>query len=290
MKNASFNLSCRAKSWAAALLLLLLAAPAAMAQTTLTVAEGKVLLLRGTGTFILAAGARLDTGDMLATEAKGQAQIEFTDGLMLNLGPDSKLYLQEVSGAAGKPVDVALAVGWLKVALPAGAKPDARSLRATLPGLTVESSDATLVLHASAGLDELFVEGGTVKTSEVARDGSVGKSLVAKGSDYAARKEGQAPALARPPQTFLGALPRHFTDKLPVQLAKLKDAKREPVRDHDTTYAEAEAWLRANAIVRTGLVARYQPLLKDPQFKSGLAANIADLPDWERLLGAAKKK
>src|SRR5476649_2774335 len=151
--------------------LLSCAAAPAWAQTaaTLTFIDGKVSLLRGTSTFTVAAGAKIGDGDMLETGAKSQAQLEFSDGLILNLGPEARLYL--LPQAAGAAADYALASGWMKAAIPAGRKGEARALRYILPGLIVETSDATLVLHASTGLDEVFVESGAAKVAELSRDG-----------------------------------------------------------------------------------------------------------------------
>jgi FecR-like protein len=260
----------------------------AQAGATLTVADGKPLLLRGAATFSVVAGARLDAGDMLETGAGGQAQLEFADGLILNLGPDSKLYL--LPQVSGKPMDVALAAGWLKAAIPAGRKGEARNLRYLLPGFEIETSDATVVLHAAMGLSEVFAENGSIKVSEVARDGTPGKTLTAKGSDYASRQEEQAATVARPPTTFLAGMPRNYRDNLPPLVAKAKIPPPEPVRDHDTSYAEAKAWLNADAPVRNGLVARYQARSRDTEFRSGLAAEMNLHPEWERVLGAKGAK
>ncbi len=273
---------------------LLCAVSPVLAQTaaTLTFIDGKVTLLRGTSTFTAAAGSKISAGDMLETAAKGQAQLEFADGLVLNLGPEARLYL--LPQTAGAVADYALATGWMKAAIPAGRKGDGSALRYILPGLTVETTDATLVLHASAGLDEVFVESGSAKLTELSRDGLSDKSLAAKGSDYVSRKADQTAALGRPPQAFLGGMPRHFMDNLPALIAKLKGAAPDPARDHDTTYAEARAWLNGNALVRAALVARYQPRTKDAEFKSGLTTDMAMHPEWERALvggkAPAKKK
>jgi hypothetical protein len=283
------NTVVRLRRWARLTLLLpmlCMAAPA-LAQTvaTLTFADGKVGLLRGTATFTVAAGVKIEAGDMIDTGAKSQAQLEFGDGLILNLGAESRLYL--LPAGTGASADFALAAGWMKAAIAAGHKLDSHPSRYILPGLTVETAEATVVLHAAPGFDEFFVESGTVKTTEIAHDGSFGKSFAAKGGDYVSRKDGQAATPGRAPQTFLGGMPAHFRDNLPSMIAKVKTA-REPARDHDTTYAEAQAWLNANALVRPALAARYQTRAKDAEFRAGLVADMSMHPEWERSLGGAK--
>jgi hypothetical protein len=278
-----------ARQWFAQCLFvgLLFAAGPAMAQSaTLSYAEGAITLLRGPATYTAATGARLDAGDMIQTGPKGQAQLEFADGLILNLGADSKLYLL-AAGGPGKPMQFALAEGWLKAAMPAKRKGDARPLEYLLPAVTVETADATLVLHATADTAEVFDESGSAKISETAHDGTAGKSITTKASDYASRKGEEPLAAGRPLQAFLTGMPRHYRDNLPPLAAKVKEA-REPVRDHDTSYAEAKAWLNGNALVRAGLAARYQPRVKDTEFHDGLVADMSLHPEWERMLGGAK--
>jgi hypothetical protein len=272
-------------------LCLLCLATSAMAQSTasLSFAEGKVLLLRGAVTYGMEAGVKLETGDMLETEVKSQAQVEFADGLILNLGPQSKLYLLSATPAAGKPVVVALASGWLKAAVPSGRKGAARELQYLLPTLEVDTKDATVVLHAASPVDEAFIESGAATAAQVAPDGAKGQALALKGGDYVSLKEG-AVAIGRPPAGFFSGVPRHYMDNLPALYAKVKDMQREPAREHDTTYAEVGVWLRASKTVRQGLLSRYQSRVKDPEFHGGLIANLSAHPEWERVVGAAKKK
>ena len=253
----------------------------AQSAATLSIAEGQVNFLRGTATYRAAAGVKLAPGDMIETGPKSQAQIEFGDRLVLNVGAESKLYLLPL--AAGKTPDYALAAGWLKAA-PMG-KGDARELRFLLPGVTLDTSDATLVMHTDAGLDEVFVESGALKATETAHDGAFGKVLSAKGSDYLSRREDQAAALGRPTKLFLDGMPRQYRDNLPLLAAKVKAPAREPAADHDSSFTEVQAWLDANALIRAGLVQRYLPRLKDAEFKAGIVASMATHPEWEQVAG-----
>jgi hypothetical protein len=160
------------------------------------------------------------------------------------------------------------------------------------PGMEVNTKDAIVVMHAASAADEVFIESGAATVEQIAPDGSAEKtsSLTVKGGDYVSRKEGQPAAVARPPAGFFGTVPRHYMDNLPALYPKVKELQREPLREHDTTYAEAEVWLKANKIVRQGLVVRYQARAKDPEFRNALLANISAHPEWERVVGTAKKK
>jgi hypothetical protein len=144
-------------------------------------------------------------------------------------------------------------------------------------------------MHAAAPTDEVFVESGAVGASDLNGEGIKGTAIAAKGGEYIGLKD-NAITLGRPPTGFFGSVPKYYMDNLPNLYAKVKDVQREPVREHDTTYAEAAAWLNANKTVRHGLVARYQPRLKDAEFRTGIAASMSTHPEWEKVLDSAKKK
>src|SRR5215472_11332785 len=67
--------------------LLVCAGASASAQTSgiVAAAEGGVVLVRGTTTYTATPGVAVRAGDMLAADPKGQVQIEFDDGAILNL-------------------------------------------------------------------------------------------------------------------------------------------------------------------------------------------------------------
>ena len=84
--------------WKAALWLCWLACtPLAWAATplaTVTIADGEAVLIRGAMRYQLAEGVRLAKDDIVETSAKGRLlRIEFSDGLILDLGPESRAIL-----------------------------------------------------------------------------------------------------------------------------------------------------------------------------------------------------
>jgi hypothetical protein len=285
MKTAA-SFPCR---WLVLCLFSVVALPvAAQNVASLSYTEGKVFLLRGAATYNLETGVKLGAGDMLETADKSQAQIEFADGMILNIGPKSRLYLLNVTPTGGSSM-VALASGWLKAALPPKGKGAAREMQYLLPTMEIDTKDATLVMHAASPVDEVFVESGAATVGELNADGLKGAATAAKGGDYVVVRDTTV-TTGRPPAGFFGGVPKYYMDNLPNLYAKVKDAQREPARDHDTTYAEAAVWLNANKTVRRGLVARYQARLKDPEFRAGIAATMNAHPEWEKLLDSAKKK
>src|SRR5216117_2420528 len=111
---------------------LLGACASAFAQTagTLTLAEGSVELIRGATLYTATQGVRLGDGDILSIDPKGQAQIEFLDGAILNLSQGARAMLTNIaSGRRGQSevaVLSALAGFFLGELCPAGQYRDLR--------------------------------------------------------------------------------------------------------------------------------------------------------------------
>src|SRR6266581_4302807 len=165
---------------------LLAACASAYAQTagTLTLAEGRVQLIRGATLYSATQGVRLGDGDILSIDPKGQAQIEFQDGAILNLS------------------------------------------------------------------------------------------------------QGEQPATlsSRPSAEFLKNMPRQFRDDLPVLLERFKSRRSEPKREHEVTYAEVEAWLKAGSAIRRNFVKRFEGRSKDSEFRRKLIENLREHPEWDKVL------
>ena len=264
--------------------LLFFASAPALGQTvgTLTVAEGRIELVRGTTTYAAAQGVTLQNGDMLATEPKGQAQIEFDDGTILNLSRGSRALLlgpQSASGEAG----VALYAGWVKFSRTKAAK--AKPYRYLMPAARVSTAGATGVLRVGEDSSEIFIESGAARFVELSKGGTSGAGRDVKGSEYLVRRPGQALAASpRPSADFIKSMPGYFRDDLPVFISRAKGRKAEPAREHEATYAEVEVWLKASAPIRKPLVARFQSRAKDSQFRSKLIENLAQHPEWDPIL------
>src|ERR1700742_2733816 len=112
----------------AAILLALLPVPAAAPAPgvgSLTLLEGSVRVIRGVNVLKGVEGMRLRQGDILESSDAGFAQLEFTGGAVIALGPASRLYIVRHNGdkaAAGKDAaELALLTGWLKAESAAGA-------------------------------------------------------------------------------------------------------------------------------------------------------------------------
>ena len=266
-----------------AALLICVSAPAS-AQTigTLTVAEGGIVLVRGAATYSAAPGVALHNGDMLAVDPKGQAQIEFQDGAILNLARGCRAYLLAAQGAGGEP-GVALQSGWAKFTRAKAAK--GPPYRYIMPLARLSTPGATGVLRLSDDSNDLFIETGASRIVELSRAGSAGSGRDLKGGEFIVRRDGQPLSIApRPSGDFVKAMPPYFRDDLAAFLPRLRNRSADPKREHDATYAEVEPWLKASLPLRRNLVERFRGRAKDPQFRAKLLENLAAHPEWDPVL------
>jgi hypothetical protein len=263
---------------------LICASASALGQTvgTLTVAEGGLQLVRGATTYSAAQGVALQNGDMLAPGPKGQAQIEFEDGAILNLTRGSRAWLLGPQGAGGE-VWVALQPGWAKFTWTKA--PKGRPYRYIMPLASLSAARGAGVLRIGEGSSEAFIESGAARLVELSRAGSPGGGRDLKGGEFAVRSATQPLTVApRPSAEFIKAMPGYFRDDLPAFLPRAKGGKIELTREHDATYAEVEPWLKASAPIRRPLVERFRSRAKDPQFRGKLIENLAAHPEWDRIL------
>lgn len=253
-----------------------------------TVAEGGPLLVRGTTTYTVGQGVPVHNGDMLAADAKGQIQIEFDDGAILNLSRGARAFLLAGQGAGGEP-GVALYSGWVKFTRAKAAK--GKTYRYTLPLARLSTAGATGVLRAGADGSDVFIESGAARLVELLRNGSAGAGRDFKGGEFVVRRDGQPLAVAaRPSADFIKAMPAYFKDDLPAFLPRVRNKGAEPKREREATYEEVEPWLKASLPVRRGLAERFQSRAKDGQFRSRLVENLAAHPEWDPILFPEKYK
>jgi hypothetical protein len=264
-------------------LLICVSAPA-LGQTVgvLTVAEGGVELVRAAATYTAIQGVTVQNGDMLAVDAKGQAQIGFEDGSILNLARGTRALLLAAQGANGEP-GVALQAGWIKFTRAKAAK--GKPYRYAAPLARLSTPGATGVLRIGTDSTELFIESGAARFVELSKGGSPGAGRDIKGGEFVVRREGQPLAVAsRPSPDFVKAMPGYFRDDLPAFLPRVRNRNVEPRREHDATYAEVESWLKAAPPTRRTMVERFHQRARDPQFRSKLIENLAAHPEWDPVL------
>jgi hypothetical protein len=256
-----------------------------------TLMEGSLRVVRGTAVMQGAEGMRLRQGDILESSDKGFVQLEFTSGGVVALGPASRLYVFRQSanrsgGKAGSEVttELILLSGWLK----GESSANAGAYRYESPMLAATSGNGTVVVHAYDSGSDIFVESGWAAIGEVSPDGSSRQSSPAKAGQFFSRRSGRLTSASRPDATFLDAMPRPFRDTLPARLAQFASKSVEPKIDHPVTYAELQPWLKMPPAWRRGFVDRFEPRLKDPEFRKQLEAHVAEYPEWDAVLHPEK--
>jgi hypothetical protein len=263
----------------------------AQALAMVTLVEDQAALLRSSGRFALAAGVRLQAGDVVEVAEKGLVQIGFADGSKLSLGPQSRFHIAALAGsgagtaargAKGAPVsDFYLLQGWSKFALARSATP----LRVTTPLFGLGTAEAIAVLHVGSEEASLFVEKGELRLSEgFVKATATSAVSVRAGQFYLRKGDERGTLLPRPAPAFVAAMPRHYQDNLPEGLAKHKEREVAPRRLGDLSYADVEAWLKGPPELRRPMMQRLRSHAREPQFRKALIANLSFHPEWDRIL------
>lgn len=248
--------------------LLSVALPASAQRARLTHAEAPAQLIRKTAVYDAPAGTALHPGDLIGTGPRS-VQLEWPAGVLLALGPDSLLLVDD---AAAFPA-VTLVRGWAKVT--------AGRLNVAAGPLSVAAAGSG-ILHVAADTAELFVEQGSFAAAVPDRPAPGGPVQVGR-EHYAVfpAPQGLQPA-GRPPRPFVAAMPRGFFDPLVAVGARVKPA--EPVLLREANAADVARWNDAAASVRRQLATRFAPRLADPTFRAAAASALAQQPEWRQAL------
>lgn len=274
---------------ALALLLLPVLQPLAVAQeiATLTMVEAPLRIIRGTSVLKGAEGVRLHGGDILESGPGGFVQVEFVGGTVAAVGPSTRVFLLRAPG--GKRGDAAtsqlvLLTGWLKGETGA----NAGTYCYASPQLAATTRGGTVVLHADGAGAEVFVESGAALIAKVGPQGQLSQPAEEKGGTFLSRRAGKAVISSpRPDAAFVDGVPRPFRDTLPSRLARFPKSVP-PKRDHEVSYAEIQVWLTMPSGWRRGFVERFQPRLRDAEFRKELDAHVKDHPEWDPILHPEK--
>ncbi len=273
-----------------ALLLLPALAVAAEHVATVTMLEGNAALLRGVARYALAEGVRLDNGDVLESGDKALVQVEFTDGTLIALGPKTRLMVMSYPKGRGRGGgELFLLSGWLKVER---ARPEPPVIgKITTPLMEVGIASTAAVMNNTGAEAAMFVETGEAKVAQIGMGGRTEDPVRLKSSQfYSCKREQRCTVAPRPARAFLEGIPRSFTDTLPSRLVKFKERVVAPKRVTDFTYEEVEAWINSTPAVRRAAVNRWRAKASDPAFRSAIAANMREHPEWDRVLYPDKYK
>jgi hypothetical protein len=251
-------------------------AAAAAPQAIVTILDGEAALIRGAQRFAIGEGMRLRGDDIVhTTPAARLTRVEFTDGSVLDLGPDTRLMI-----AARGPRLGYVAQGWAKLAAPKGGGDAALGS----PSLGLSNLEGSAVLRVAPDHSVAYLESGQVHWQDRRDAAPAPASPLREGHAALLRGADAAQVAARPPADWLKDLPRAFADSLP-QRARMFQAKLvEPAGPSRPAYAELAPWLHAEPAVRQGLAQRFVPLAQDKPFRAALVAEMKQHPEWDRVL------
>jgi hypothetical protein len=275
-------------------LLLLPFPPAVQTIGSVTLLEGPLQVVRGTSVLEGAEGMRLRQGDIIESSGRGFVQLEFVGGTIVALGPSSRLYIfrhrvGHSGGQAGDDAvgaDLVLLSGWLK----GESNSKAGSFRYESPILAATTGNGAVVVHGYESGCDVFVESGSATIDEVYPDGSSHEPRAAKAGQFLSRRTGKTLAVSsRLSSAFIDAMPRQFRDALPSRLAKFAGKSVEPKTDHQVSYVEIQPWLTMPSAWRRGFAERFEPRLKDPEFRKQLEVHLAEYPEWDAILHPEKR-
>jgi hypothetical protein len=265
----------------ALLALLACALPAHAQRALLTHADAPATLIRKTTLFDAPAGTTLNPGDVIGT-GTGAAQFELAGGVLVALGPDSRVLL----GNAGAAPLLTLLRGWVKVQATGAAS--GLSLNAGTLGVVVPGGGSS-ILHADAGQAEVFAETGTLALAATDK-APPGPPFTLGYEQYLVYRPSQKLAAGRAPRAFVTAMPRGFFDRMVAVAARVKPAQ--PVARREVQATDIALWNDAPAPLRKTLAARFAPRLSDPAFRAEAVALLGAQPEWREALqdGVAPRK
>jgi len=275
---------CRPAILSGLIALLLAVLPAAGAEPVgvVTILDGNVTTIRGLSRFSLAEGVRIMSNDLVETGNGAFARIEFSDGVIVDLGPATRAQLNRPSLRNNDRPALYLLTGWIKIS--AGKLGEGAKAAVATPQFDAVGLDAESVERIEAGSGSAFAEGGSLRVLD--HRGRVRAPVLLRSGDFLALNNGEAPKiLGRPTPQFLANLPREFQDRLPARIARFKE-REVPAKSLGTfTYVEVEPWLDAEPSIRRRFVSEWAAKATDDiAFREALDAGLSRHPEWERLL------
>ena len=237
------------------------AAPA----SAISFAESPVRLVRDTGLYVAARGARLQNGDLFESGA-GPIQLEGMGGPTVALGPASRAYLQR----SGDMVELTLLSGWLKVQTGAAAS----SMSINSGKLRIKPESSSLIIQSVAGKTALFVESGAPSVTEMQGTKALRTTKLAK-EQYAVFSSKEPLKVLPRPKDFASTMPPAFFD--PLVPLSFKGTAPEPKLERAAVFAtDVAPMLADDPAVFQVLNRRFNP---PPKRSAPIAPSASGAPD-----------
>jgi hypothetical protein len=261
----------------------------ANAAPIVTIVEGESSIVRDANRVALAEGVRLANDDLIDTTAQTKLlRIEFDDGLMLLVAPESRLWIApkfSADKASPRAARIYLLNGTVKLTTKAEA--GATSVATPVFDLKTIGRDTLVSVGPNGGA--VFAESGDVQLVERSKTKNgataAGPALTVKTGEYYTRAGADKGKTApRPDPEFIKRLPRAFLDPVPSRAALFaaREVAGKPLGAID--YAGAQPWIDAEAALRPAFLARWRPLASQAEFRKGLVAGLRGHPEWDRTL------
>lgn len=244
----------------------------AQSPSVVGIVEGSATLIRQTTRYALAEGVALSDQDIIETAPGAFAQIELPGGVLVGIGESTRLMLRPhvAKGLTAPPLY--LLQGWLKTS--AGGDFGYAS-----PTFEIATQAATSVVYTTGAQYEVFLESGAAKLTP--RQGTPAVAQLA-GGDFAQRREGAAPTVARrATPEFLAKVPRQFRDRLPARGEQFAKRNVAPKALGEIGYSDVAAWLRTEPALRLPLLPLWRQRATDLTFRAAAKADLAQHPEWE---------
>jgi hypothetical protein len=248
----------------------------------LTIVDGDATVLDGTRRLAAAEGLRVGPGAIVETGAgTGLLRIEWPDGHMLDLGPETRVMVSPPGAAARDKTGTAvyLLSGWTK--LSSGAASNIGGLLA--PGLELAPFTGVAVALVTATETMVFAEAGALQLLERGSKTPARFSLKG-GESYFRMGSGVAAVSPRAPSEVMQRIPRAFRDTLPLRWNRFKDQDGPGAALPAPSYAELAPWLTAEPALRRDFPRRFAARAREPAFRDALIAHLAAHPEWEPVL------
>lgn len=247
-------------------------------QPVITAADKPIRLIRGVTLHSAGPGVQLEKGDILES-GTSFVQIELPPNLVLAIAPKSKLYLTKA-----QPFQVYLLEGWIKL----HTKGEDASIASAF--LQADLKNNSIVLRAEVEKVELFSEESSIKVNALDH-GLPNGDFIKINQEQIAQRLFRQPLkdLARPTKEFISGMPKPFRDPLGVNY-KPGFKVVAPQAQVEVQYADLSQWLNASLPAKKDWVKRFKPLLKDPQFRKSLDAELGESAEWKPILHPPMKK
>ena len=256
---------------------------AAQSPGMITILEGEALIVRGAARLRAAEGVRLAPGDIVETGNGAFAQIELTDQTVLDLGGMTRVM---VGGSAKYKNERQLYAmnGWFKLTN-ARKDPNAKGFELRSPLIEIASIPPVAVLHIKPAEVLAFAERGELKLVERQAGAAPGVVTVRSGQTYRRAAGARGVAGGNPPGAFVTEMPRPVRDSLPQRAERFKEREVQPRAAPDFTYADVEAWLKAESSWwRRQFIERWRVKARESAFRSALIANLSSHMEWDPVL------